>query len=208
MKAPALGTRKQAILFGVLAILLLFAVVKWNGRDKTPVLPPSSSPEVVAVRREAPPSRGSRSRVRTVGPDEIPLLTERDLDPRRGPGGGDSTRDLFDFREPTPTPPPVPTPAPPPPPGPGQPGFVGPLPPPPPPPTPAPPQVTFTLIGIFGPADRPIAVLQDGVGAVLNAREGDVVFRVFKIQKIGYESIDVGFVGFPPTESRRLGISS
>ena len=43
MKAPALGTRKQAILFGVLAIVLLFAVVKWNGRDKTPAVPPPSS---------------------------------------------------------------------------------------------------------------------------------------------------------------------
>ncbi len=207
MKAPALGTRKQAILFGVLAIVLLFAVVKWNGREKTPTVPPPSAPEVVAVRREASPSRGARARVRTVGPDEIPLLTERDLDPRLRPGGGDSTRDLFDFREPTPTPPPVPTPAPPPPPGPGQPGFVGPLPPPPPPPTPAPPEIPFKLIGIFGPADRPIAVLQYGL-EIINAREGDVVLRGFKVQKIGYESIDVGFVGFPPTESRRLGISS
>ena len=204
MKAPALGTRKQAILFGLLAIVLLFAVVKWNARDKTPAAPPPAS-EVVAVRREAPPARGGRVR-RTVGPDEIPFLTERDLDPRLRGGGGDPTRDLFDFREPTPTPPPVPTPAPPPPPGPGQPGFVGPLPPPPPPPTPAPPEVFFKLIGIFGPTDRPIAVLQSGTETI-NAREGDVIFRVFKIQKIGYESIDVGFVGFPPTESRRLGIS-
>lgn len=206
MKAPALGTRKQAILFGVLAIVLLFAVVKWNSRDKTPAVPPPAA-EVVAVRREAPPARGGRARVRTVGPDEIPFLTERDLDPRLRAGGGDATRDLFDFREPTPTPLPVPTPAPPPPPGPGQPGFVGPLPPPPPPPTPAPPQIVFTLIGIFGPTDQPIAVLQYGT-EIVNARQGDVVFRVFKIQKIGYESIDVGFVGFSPSESRRLGIAS
>jgi hypothetical protein len=204
VQVPAQGTRKQAILFGALAVLLLFAVVKWSGRDKTP-----STPVVVpavADRREASPARGGRPRARVVDPAEIPLLTERDLDPRLRGGGSDTGRDLFDFREPTPTPPPVPTPAPPPPPGPGQPGFVGPLPPPPPPPTPVPPEITFRLIGIFGPTDRPIAVLQYG-DDIINAREGDVVLRVWRIQKIGYESIDVGFVGFPPTESRRLGIT-
>jgi hypothetical protein len=203
MKVPALGTRKQAILFGSLAVLLLFAVVKWRGRDKTTAAP---APAAVAERREAPPARGGRPRVRTVGPEEIPLLTERDLDPRLRGGGGDPIRDLFDFREPTPTPPPVPTPAPPPPPGPGQPGFVGPLPPPPPTPTPTPPEIPFKLIGIFGPTDRPIAVLQYQ-NEIINARKDDVILRAFKIQNIGYESIDVGFVGFPPTESRRLGIS-
>jgi pyruvate/2-oxoglutarate dehydrogenase complex dihydrolipoamide acyltransferase (E2) component len=204
MKAPALGTRKQAILFGALAIVLLFAIVKWSGREKTPP-PPDAAPEPVAVRREAPAARG-RSRTRAVAPDEIPLLTERDLDPRLRGGAGDTGRDLFDFREPTPTPAPVPTPAPPPPPAPGQPRFVGPLPPPPPPPTPAPPEITFRLIGIFGPSDNPIAALQYG-NDIINAREGEVVLRVWRIQKIGYESIDVGFVGFPPTESRRLGIT-
>lgn len=205
MKAPALGTRKQAILFGALAIVLLFAVVKWSGREKTPPTP-VASPAAVAARREAPSSRGGRPRVRTPAPDEIPLLTERDLDPQVRGSAGDTGRNLFDFREPTPTPLPVPTPAPPPPPGPGQPGFVGPLPPPPPPPTPAPPEIPFRLIGIFGPSDRPIAALQH-VDNVINAREGDVVLRFWIIQKIGYESIDVGFVGFPPTESRRLAIS-
>jgi hypothetical protein len=203
VKVPALGTRKQAILFGLLAIVLLFAVVKWSGREKTPP-PPVTAPVAVAARREAPPARRGRRRV--VDPAEIPLLTERDLDPQVRGGAGDTGRNLFDFREPTPTPLPVPTPAPPPPPAPGQPGFVGPLPPPPPPPTPAPPEIVFRLMGIFGPTDRPIAVLQYGT-EIINARERDVVLRAFVIQKIGYESIDVGFVGFPPTESRRLGIT-
>lgn len=205
MKAPALGTRGQAILFGALAILLLFAVVKWSGREKAPA-PPVPVPAAVAEGREARSARGGQSRTRAVAPEEIPLITARDLEPRLRGIGGDTGRDLFDFREPTPTPPPVPTPAPPPPPGPGQPAFVGPLPPPPPPPTPAPPEVTFRLIGIFGPKDHPIAALQYG-DEIINAREGDVVLRVWRIQKVGYESIDVGFVGFPPTESRRLGIT-
>ena len=42
---------------------------------------------------------------------------------------------------------------------------------------------------------------------VLNARTGDVVFDRFIVRKVGYESIDVGFVGFAPTETRRLGIT-
>jgi hypothetical protein len=84
--------------------------------------------------------------------------------------------------------------------------MVGPLPPPPPTPTPAPPEPVFKLIGIFGPKDRPIAVLQHG-DDIINAREGEVVLRSWIIRKVGYESIDVGFVGFSPTESRRLPIT-
>ena len=203
MKALPMGTRKQAILFGVLAIVLLFAVVKWSGREKPAAEP---VPPVLAERGPAPATRGGRPRKRAVAPDEIPILTERSLDPLLRGGGGETGRNPFDFREPTERPLPTPTPAPPPPPGPGQPGFVGPLPPPPPPPTPAPPQIVFQLIGIFGPPDRPIAALQYGVD-IINAREGDVVLKVFRIQKIGYESVDIGFVGFPPTESRRIGIA-
>jgi len=114
-------------------------------------------------------------------------------------------RDLFDLREPTKRPPPTPTPAPPPPPAPGDPRFVGPLPPPPPTPTPAPPPIPFKFIGSFGPRDRPIAVLAAG-DRIVNARAGDVVFERFVLRKVGYESIDVGFVGFAESESRRLGI--
>ncbi|MBC8647213.1 MAG: hypothetical protein H7X85_08630, partial [Thermoanaerobaculia bacterium] len=99
-----------------------------------------------------------------------------------------------------------PTPPPPPPPDPGEPEFVGPLPPPPPPPTPAPPDIAFKFIGSFGPRERPIAVLVLG-DQVLNARTGDVVFDRFIVRKVGYESVDVGFVGFAPAETRRLGIT-
>lgn len=198
MKLPVLGTRKQAILFGVLAIVLLFAVVKWSGRDRTPAAPLPAS-VTVAERRAAPVARGGKPR-RTVGPDEIPLIGPRDLDPQVRFGGGETGRDLFDFREPTPTPPPVPTPAP------TIPPVFGPPGPPPPPPTPAPPPIHFRLVGIFGPANNPIAAIEYG-DQILNAREKDVILRAYIIQKIGYESIDVGFVGFPPTESRRLAIS-
>ena len=69
-----------------------------------------------------------------------------------------------------------------------------------------PPNIAFQLIGIFGPKDQPIAVLRTG-DQITNARKGDVVFGQFTIQNVGYESIDVGFVGFPPYETRRLPIT-
>ena len=205
MKAPALGTRRQALLFGGLVLLLIFAVVKWSGRDPD-ALPPSPSVAGVGEEEERRPAIGRRPRPRAAEPEDVPLITARDLDPLVGAGGVGSGRDLFDLREPTPPPTRVPTPAPPPPPAPGQPGFVGPLPPPAPTPTPTPPEPPFKLIGIFGPRDRPIAVLQTG-DDTHNARAGDVILGRWIIRKVGYESIDVGFVGFSPTETRRLAIT-
>ena len=207
MKGIPVGTRRQAILFGALALVLVFAVVKWRSRERSaPVEPAVPTPS--AERRPPPPpaARSRKPRARPVAPEDIPPLTERDLDPRVRGAAVDTGRNLFDFREPTPTPPPTPTPAPPPPPAPGQPNFVGPLPPPPPQPTPAPPEINFKLIGIFGPKERPIAVLQYG-DQIINAREGDVVLRYWRVQKVGYESVDIGFVNFPPAESRRLPIT-
>jgi hypothetical protein len=40
----------------------------------------------------------------------------------------------------------------------------------------------------------------------VNARAGDTVFERFIVKKVGYESIDVGFVG-PWTDVRRLPIA-
>jgi hypothetical protein len=207
MKGFSIGTRRQAILFSALAVVLLFAVVKWSARERSAPAE-ASIPAPAAERRAPPPSfaRNRKPRARPVVPEEIPPLTARDLEPHLRAGAVDTGRDLFDFREPTPTPPPTPTPAPPPPPAPGQPGFVGPLPPPPPPPTPVPPTIAFQLIGIFGPKERPIAALRSG-DLITTARKGDVVFGQFTIQSVGYESIDVGFVGFPPAETRRLPIT-
>ena len=205
MKAIAIGTRRQAILFGILAVLLLFFVVKWSSKAKAPEPAPPAAPPIAEV-SEVRPSRGRRRVAPTPGVDEIPLLTARDLDPRWRAASQATTRDLFDPREPTKPPPPPPTPAPPPPPGPGHPAYIGPLPPPAPTPTPTPPDPPFKLIGIFGPRDRPIAVLTNG-DEIINARAGDVLFARWIIRKVGYESIDVGFVGFPPTETRRLPIT-
>ncbi len=42
---------------------------------------------------------------------------------------------------------------------------------------------------------------------VFNARAGDILFSKFVLRKVGYESIDVGFVGFDPGETRRLPLT-
>jgi hypothetical protein len=117
--------------------------------------------------------------------------------------GAEADRDLFDLREPTRKPPPTPYPPPPPP---GDTRFIGPLPAPGPTPTPRPPEVTFKFVGTFGPKGHPIAVIQEG-DKVYNVRAGDVLFDKFVLKNVGYESIDIGFVGYPETESRRIGIT-
>ncbi|MFN2386788.1 MAG: hypothetical protein ABR576_10980 [Thermoanaerobaculia bacterium] len=207
MKAgEKLGTRRQGILLAALAVVLVFAVVRWRGRDRPAAPPPGPTTATLSAEADEPRRPGGQPRARDVSPDEVPLISPDDLDPKPSRAGGGTGRVLFDFRPPTERPLPTPTPPPPPPPGPGDPRFVGPLPPPPPPPTPAPPDIGFRFIGSFGARDRPIAVLVLG-DQVVNARAGDVVFDRFILRKVGYESIDVGFVGFSPSETRRLGIT-
>lgn len=135
------------------------------------------------------------------------FLTKSDFDPPRSRADGAPPRNIFDPKPPTPIPPPTPTPGPPPPPVPGSFVFVGPLPPPPPTPTPVPPEVSFKFIGTFGPKDRPVAVLVQG-DQIVNARAGEVVFDRFQIRRVGYESIEVGFVGYHnPAETKRVAIT-
>ncbi len=200
MKPEGIGSRRQAILLAVLGVLLALFVVRWTSSGSKSARSGGIAP--------APASGGSRpaGTAAVVSPDEVPLLSPEDLLPRSRRGSELTGRDLFDLREPTPRPPPTPTPAPPPPPAPGDPRFVGPLPPPPPTPTPAPPPIPFKFIGSFGPRERPIAVLAAG-DRIVNARAGDTVFERFTLRKVGYESIDVGFVGFDESFSKRLGIA-
>lgn len=201
-----LGTRRQLYLFLVAAALLVLFVAKWRSGPSAPAAPAATSAAGRSPDDDRAPARGSaRPDEKKTSPDDVPIVTTKDLDPQRPRAEGPSGRNLFDLRPPTPVPPPTPTPAPPPPPPPGSAAFIGPLPPPPPPPTPAPPEVSFKFIGTFGPKDRPVAVLVLG-DQILNARAGDVVFDRFILRRVNYESVDVGFVGFAPTETRRIGI--
>jgi len=208
------GTKRQALLFGALGIVLLLALVRWRpGRDPAPSATPvpgrpSAAPPAAASDPETAGDsksfvRGSRRpSTKEVSPDEVPSLSVKDLSPAKG-GGPETGRDLFELREPTRPPPPTPTPRPP---MAGDVAFIGPLPPPPPTPTPHPPEVTFKFIGSFGPKESPIAVIQQG-DQTFNARAGDTLFGKFVLRKVGYESIDVGFVDFPQAEAKRLGIT-
>jgi hypothetical protein len=206
LKGGRIGSRREAILLGSLAVLLVLAVARWTSSG--PKTPSGETQASATARSIGSRPAGGRQGASAASADAVPLLSPEDLRPRSGPSQGGTSRDLFDTREPTRRPPPTPSPAPPPPPAPGEARFVGPLPPPPPPPptpTPAPPAIPFKFAGSFGPRDRPIAVLVAG-DRIVNARSGDVVFERFILRKVGYESIDVGFVGFPTSSSRRMGI--
>lgn len=146
-----------------------------------------------------------------------------------------SDRNLFAFREPPPPPPPVQV-APPPPPDKdkdGVPDFRdnclttanpdqsdidrdgkgtacdddGEIPPPPPPPPePQPPTFGYRYIGTFGNPANPIATFS-GNNEIVNARVGDVIGGAFILRSIGIESVEIGFVNFPPEKRQRIPLA-
>ncbi|MEO8189361.1 MAG: hypothetical protein ABI682_03385 [Acidobacteriota bacterium] len=209
------GSRRQLIVLALAAVFLI-GVIRWRsapsaadtpspaGARATGKSPAAGSPDEDRPAASGPRTRGKEAKAAT--PEDVQIITTKDLDPQRGRRDAQGSRNLFDLRAPTPIPPPTPTPAPPPPPPPGSAAFVGPLPPPPPTPTPTPPEISFKFIGTFGPKDRPFAVLVAG-DQIVNARAGEVVFDRFIVRRVGYESVDVGFVGFAPSQTRRIGIA-
>ena len=68
------------------------------------------------------------------------------------------------------------------------------------------PPFDYTFLGSFGSAGLRIAVFEDSLGNVINAFEGEVLEGKFKILKIGYESVDIEFVGFPDTPAERKAV--
>lgn len=72
---------------------------------------------------------------------------------------------------------------------------------------PKPPPLTLVFLGSFGAENRRIAVFADQSGENLyNARPGDVLEGKFIVDRIGYESVDIKFVGFPAEPAKRLPI--
>jgi hypothetical protein len=71
---------------------------------------------------------------------------------------------------------------------------------------PGPPAIDVFYIGSFGRVDNPIAVFIDADKSIFNALEGDLVKNKFEVQNIGYESVDLLFVGFPDEQPVRLAI--
>ena len=70
---------------------------------------------------------------------------------------------------------------------------------------PRPPAVDIVYLGTLGRDADPVAVFSDGA-EIYNALEGDLVKDQFEVQRIGYESVDLVFVGFPDEPAVRLAI--
>lgn len=68
---------------------------------------------------------------------------------------------------------------------------------------PTPPPVDLQFLGSFGPRESLLAALTDGE-TIYNVREGETVAEKFRVDAIGYESVDIGYVEFPEAEPRRL----
>jgi hypothetical protein len=71
--------------------------------------------------------------------------------------------------------------------------------------TPKPPPFTWSYLGNFGPSSQRIAVFTDGK-RVWNARLGETLENKFIVAQIGYESVDIRFVGFPDVPAERLAV--
>lgn len=62
------------------------------------------------------------------------------------------------------------------------------------PPPPPPPPINFRFIGKMGEQRAPIAILADpSSGDVFTAREGEVVAEKFRIKKIEFDSVTIGY---------------
>ena len=70
---------------------------------------------------------------------------------------------------------------------------------------PKPPQFTMSYLGNFGPPSRRLAVFSDGK-TIYNAQKGEVLAGKFIVAEIGYESVDIRFVGFPDWPPQRLAV--
>ncbi|HEX8254646.1 MAG TPA: hypothetical protein VF846_15995 [Thermoanaerobaculia bacterium] len=80
-------------------------------------------------------------------------------------------------------------------------------PPPPPPPAPKPPAFNYKFIGVFGRPQSPIATFTRD-GEIVNARVGEVIEGKFILRRIGIESAEIGFVGFPRDVTQRIPLGS
>jgi hypothetical protein len=203
------------------AIIALFAIYTFAASDPAP-------PPVARAAAEPGDTTARRTIVRTPGVE--PVHTEW---LEKNTGSYRSSRNLFGFPAPPPPPPPPPPQAPPDRDKDGIPDFqdncpsaanadqldvdrdgIGAAcetalpevaPPPPPPPRPVPDQFPYKYIGTFGSTSNPIATFAAD-GEIVNARVGDVLRGKFILRGIGIESVEIGFIGFPPEERQRIPI--
>jgi thrombospondin type 3 repeat protein len=188
----------------------------------------SPEPDKPAVAATAGAKRGTGTPAATATIAGVEPVHKDLLEPQ--PGRYKSERNLFDFVAPPPPPQPQPPPPPPDRDKDGVPDFkdncpdvynpdqadldhngIGDkcqttpvvIPPPPPPPAPVPPAFDYKYVGTFGSAQNPIATFTRN-GDIVNARVGDTIDNKFILRSIGIESVEIGFVGFPPDQRQRI----
>ena len=71
---------------------------------------------------------------------------------------------------------------------------------------PHPPEFNLQYLGRFGPPDQQIAVFTNGK-QIFTKQEGEKIDNKFIVAHIGYESVDIGFVGFPTVPTKRVGVT-
>lgn len=188
-------TKRMWILVALLAVAGVVALTSGGGDGDGESLDVPTAPQPRRTgRRAAEPNPAETGDILALrSPDAGEVAAEYE------PG-----RDPFRFYEPPPPPPPPPKPQPPPPPQP-----VAPVTPPPPvaPPKPQPPPIDVEYLGSFGPAEAPIAVFTGADGEeIWNVRVGGVIEEKFRVVRIGYESVDLGYVDFPDEPPARLPV--
>jgi hypothetical protein len=208
----------------IIAVFAIYLFAAPDQRDDAPVPAAASAPRAA----DAAAKNAAVSNIAGLEPVHKELL-----DPQ--PGRFKSARNVFAFYVPPPPPPPPPPTAPPDRDKDGvpdykdncpdkynpdqadldhngvgdvcQPNFVPPPPPPPPPPpVPQPPQFDFKYMGTFGPERAKLAAFSRN-GEIVNAREGDTIDGKFVLRRIGIESVEIGYVGFPSDRTDRVPIS-
>ena len=212
------------------AILAVFAIYSFASTNSSDPQQRTARPIARVASIDEPPVReGSSSGSRATTPGGIQPIHIEWLEPRSG--SYRSGRNLFAFVEAPPPPPPVTKPPEPPPDGDkdGVPDFQdncptvpnpdqtdidrngvgaacqGSMEIPPPPPPPIPPDFTYKYLGNFGRASRPIAAFSGG-DQIVNVRVGETFGGRFILRSIGIESVDIGFVGFPPDVIKRVPV--
>ncbi len=187
MKVGTLGPREK-VLLGILALLVPIGAWQYV------------KPALLSFASGGAGNAGKVSGVSPRGDARKPIVELRLSALEVSGSEYEPDRNIFSYgkkRKPAPPPPPPPPPAR------AAPRRAGP---PPPPAAPKPPPLDLKLLGIFGPEGRRVAVLTDGDGWFQNALEQEVVREQFTVHKIGYESVDFKFVGFPDVEPERIEI--